>query len=229
VDAATAVEKPESDANLKLEPGDLVIFDETDPERVPEVNVMGEVSHPGAYTFTEGLSVLALLSQAGGPNDHAALTQAYVLRGITQLPLDLRPLLVEGKPDEAVTGFKLRGGDVLFLPEIKAHYSVMGEAAKPGVYVIPENSTVTVTQAVNLAGGGQTADLSRTQIVRSVDGKPTVITVNIPQMLKKHDFAQNVPLQPNDILYIPPKTRHGFGIGDILNPLFALRLLGFGL
>jgi len=227
LDVTTAMAKPDSDANVKLEPGDMVLFDEI-PVAPKQIHVLGQVTKPGIYDLTDESNVFSILSTAGNATEKAALTKAYIIRAGAQLPLNLRPMLIEGKSDPAVTGFKLQNADVLFLPENEIHYSVMGQVGKPGYYPIPEKGEITVLQALNLAGGQTTGDISKAGIVRMVDGKATVTTVNIDDMLKKGATKGNIAMKADDILYIPSKgVKHGFVWTDVLTPLSALSVLGF--
>ena len=230
LNVTAAMTMPDSEANLRLEPDDLILFDELDAPSRQQVHVMGQVGRPGAYDLDSNLTLLTLMSEAGSATDKAALTRAYVLRGSAEIPINLRPLLVEGQPDAAVTNFKLKAGDVLFVPEIKTRYAVMGEVKSPGYYALPEKGAVTALQAFNLAGGQSgNADLKQAGIIRQINGKPTVIKVNLnlDSLLKKGELASNPALQPEDVLYIPPRKSGGFHWQDALAPLSALSILGF--
>ncbi len=229
IDIAQALKVPEGDANVLLVPDDLVLFDELPVPGRTQAHAIGQVTKPGFYDIDPDTTVLTLLSQAGGQTTTAALTRAYVLRGDTRLPVNLRPTLVEGKADDAVTRFKIQSGDVLFIPENEEHYAVMGQVGKPGFYPLPERGEVTILEALNFAGGqGGGGDLARAGIIRPTDGKATVLPVNIAQILKKGNLAENVALHSGDILYIPEKNaKHGFGWQDVLTPLTALSFLGF--
>jgi len=229
LDLQKALAEPDSAANVPLKPGDLVLLDEIENARF-QYHVMGQVAKPGAYDLDTGLTLLSALAAAGYPTDRAALSKAYVMRGSTQIPVNLRTLMVEGRPDPALVDFRLQAGDVLYLPEVEQHYAVMGMVAKPGSYYIGEKAQVTVLDAYNQAGGQlANGDLGKAGIIRMVNGKPTAISVNIDAMLKKADLAKNVVLEPNDILYIPEKGRRGLSMSDVLAPISALSVLGFRL
>ena len=225
-----AMAAPDTEANVRLEPDDLILFDELDAPSKTQVHVMGQVGKPGAYDLDSNLNLLTLVSEAGSATDKAALTQAYVLRGSKEIPLNLRPLLAEGKPDATITSFKLLSGDVLFIPEIQTRYTVMGEVKSPGYYAIPEKGNITALQAFNLAGGQSgNGDVKQAGIIRQINGKPTVIKVNLnlDTLMKKGELANNPTLQPDDVLYIPPRKAGGFHWQDALAPLSALSILGF--
>jgi protein involved in polysaccharide export with SLBB domain len=218
-----AVQKPDSSANVRLQPDDLVILDEQDITK--QVSVTGQVDKPGAYDLEEGLTILSLLAQAGGPKEGAALRKVHVLRGAAQIPFDLYPVIVDRETDESVTKFRFKAGDVLVVPEIQARYGVMGQVAKPGYFYLPEkDSEATVLKALALAGGplqgagGQEdAGLQDTTITRITDGKATVIPVDLQAMLEE-GAPDSVALQPNDVLFIPKANNQVHVIGQVAKP-----------
>jgi protein involved in polysaccharide export with SLBB domain len=212
-----AVMKPESRANVHLQPDDLVILDEQDI--LKQITVTGQVDKPGAYDLEEGLTVVSLMAQAGGAKEGAALRQAHILRGSTQIPLDLQVVLVEGKTDEKVTKFKLKAGDVLVVPENQARYGVMGQVAKPGYFYVPEKvSEATVVKALAVAGGQlPDAGLQDATITRIVDGKATVIPVDVKGLLEGN-VPDSLVLQANDVLFIPKDNNQVHVIGQVAKP-----------
>jgi polysaccharide export outer membrane protein len=219
---------PDSDANPLLQPGDLILLDDADPAG-NKVYVMGQVPNPGAYVpGDDGIGVLSLLSQAGNPKDTAALSRSYVLRGTTQIPVDLRSLVVGGKLDDNARDMKLQAGDVLVIPEIDQRVAVMGQVNKPGYYDLPETRQLTAVDALSMAGGqSQTGDLHKAGIIRMVSNKAVVIPVDIEQMLQKGKLEANIPLQPNDVLFIPARgTTQSSTMKDVVAPITALLLLG---
>ncbi len=79
--------------------------------------------------------------------------------------------------------------------------------------------------AYTIAGGAPGGDPSKATVLRTVDGKQTLIKVNIDAIQKKGDFSQNIALEPGDILAVPPRGRAAFGISDILSPIGLLKIL----
>ena len=227
LDVARANAKPDDEqANVLLQAGDIVILDDLPPLR-DEVSIMGQVVRVATFPMDEQTTLLTLITSAGGPTDRAALTKAYVRRGNTQIPLNLRPALALNEPDEKISNFKLEAGDVLVIPEIEKRYAVMGQVARPSYYPIPEKGPVNVFEAFNFAGGQlATGDLSKAGIIRTVDGKATVIPVNMNNVLKKPETAMNLTLQPEDVLFVPLRGQRGLTIQDALSPLSILSLFG---
>jgi protein involved in polysaccharide export with SLBB domain len=79
---------------------------------------------------------------------------------------------------------------------------VDGEVVRPGM--LPLTGPVTVHQAIAAAGGfRETARLSDVIIIRQVQGKAVPLKVDMEQVLKNEDPAQDVLLAPSDIVYVP--------------------------
>jgi protein involved in polysaccharide export with SLBB domain len=227
VDLERAAAQPAGADNLELLPGDLLLVDEQDPTE-NKVYAMGQVNKPGSYDLGDkGMSLLSLLSQAGNTTDAAALTQAYVLRQGQEIPLDLRPLVVEGRGAGPTIGFELQAGDVLMVPTLEKRVAVMGQVNKPGYYPLPEARPLSALDALSLAGGQTEAgDLAKAGVVRTVNGAATVIPLDIEKMLKSGKMQTNVSLEENDVLFIPSRAERKFTWNSVLAPLSALSYLG---
>jgi protein involved in polysaccharide export with SLBB domain len=229
IDLAEDSTRTSDASNPLLRPDDLVFLEERDPSQ-NKAYVMGQVRRPGAYDLgDEGINILSLLSQAGDTTETAALTKAYILRGTTQIPINLRPVLAEGKLDESVRNLTLQAGDVLFIPAIERRVAVMGQVNKPGYYPLPETRELNVLDMLSLAGGQTpTGDLGKAGIIRMVDGAAKVFPVDIEKMLQKGNLTANVSLQPDDVLFIPARGERRFEWRDILGPLSILSFFGVG-
>ncbi len=229
VDVAQVLSAPTGSADVPLEPNDLLLLDEQAVVK-RQVQVIGQVGKPSLYDIDADTTLLSVLALAGNPTDHAALSGVYVLRNGKQIPLDMYPLLVQGKTDDAIAKFKMQSGDVLVVPALEKHYAVQGAVGKTGNYTFPEKGSVTVLESLNQAGGGTGGDLSNVGIIRMVDGQYTVTKVNVDKMLKKGDLSKNVALQPGDMVYVPAKsTSQGFSWNTLLAPLSVLSVLGLRL
>ena len=226
LDIMKAIENPASDANIVLEPEDIILLDEVDPLYV---YVAGQVERPGQYELDSGTSLMSLLLRAGIKED-AAISKAHVARGTELVPLPgISEAVRAGKPTEELLRFQLKPGDQVFVPQLEERYSVMGAVYKPGSYPLPETKQVTVLEALTIAGSGiqGQADFGKAGIIRQQGGKPTLLPVNFDNLLKKQDYTQNHVLQAGDILWMPQKGQRGFQWQDLLSPLTALSVLGF--
>lgn len=207
-------------AGFRLQSGDVI--------RVPDISsavtISGAVTKPGVYDLTDDLTVISLLAQAGNGTDEAALSKAYVSRQGVTIPLDLTVFLSGTNDRPSLTGFRLKPGDTLVVPKNEVFYAVLGRVNNPGKFGYPDNpSQATVLNALFQAEGPIStrgeggADLKDSRIVRVVGGQITPIPVDLQALLsdKKNANAQNMVLQPGDVLYIPAKGR-GFQLPDLL-------------
>jgi polysaccharide export outer membrane protein len=237
LDIAKAVANPEAAANIAVEPNDLVLLDEIDSSR-NMIEVRGQVSKPTVLELREVTTIDGVVQAAGGPTNIANLSRAYVERNNTRIPLDLSFLnpnnpISAAKADPAVVNFALRPGDVLVIPRTESYVTVFGAVKQPSEYPYPENTKLTVLQAVNLAGGHLSeADLTKTLVIRKENGNEVRIPVNLEDYGKKgktaqNKLVQNVDVQPGDIIFLPSrKPGGGNSIGNGLSMLSILGVLG---
>jgi len=204
-DISRAESQPGSAANLALLPDDLIILDAKNYEK--QITVTGSVTRPGAYDLEEGLTVVGLLAQAGGPTPSAALRGAQVLRAGKPVLTDFSALAKgDVPPDSPLVSFRFQPGDVLLIPENTARFGVMGEVVRPFYYPLPKNaSEATVLKALSQAGGpAADGDLSQVTITRTQGGHTQVIPVDA-QLLMRGKAPDTFVLQSDDVLLVPKK------------------------
>ena len=160
--------EPDPKANLSLQPGDEVIIDMKEDAPPPTYSVLGSVARGGAFPMPldgSPISIARAIAEAGGKNEHAALSKVILERDGAERTLNLYPLLNEGKADSEVGKITMKDGDVLIVPEIKRKYFVTGQANRPGTYYMPEEKEIRVIDAISEAGGasgtGRTAPRHR--------------------------------------------------------------------
>jgi len=226
LDIAKVIEDPNSPANIGLQRNDLIIIDQTERSKLL-INVLGQVTKPGTMEIAEDMSLLDIITQAGNPTERAGLSRAYVLRDGKEIPINLRPLLIEGKHDAYIETFKIQAGDIVYIPEIEEQYAVMGIVGRPGYFIIPEKKKVSVLEALGRAGGqGQNADLRNAGIIRSRSGKPEMIKLDLNALLKKSNMVYNLTMEPEDILFIPERGKRGISMGEAFQTIYMWRYIG---
>ena len=81
---------------------------------------------------------------------------------------------------------------------------ILGEVQKPGTYDFPSETGMTVLEAVALAGGfTKVAAPDKTRVVRNEDGAEKDFVVPAASIMKGGAKAQDLPLEPSDIIYVP--------------------------
>lgn len=202
-------------ANLRLQPGDVI-----DVQEAPTVRIYvgGQVNNPGIVDLYRGRGVVEALAAAKGPTATAALSQSYVTKADgRKIPVNLARVINQG---EATPDLKLEVGDQLVVPENLTRIAVYGMVSQPGVFPMPDNQEMTVAEAISLAHGFEKrSEKSKIGIIRMVDGKQTVLTVDMHRFAKGK--APNIPLQDRDIVFVP-ESRKPDWTGKILPGLQAL-------
>ena len=113
--------------------------------------------------------------------------------------IDIRAVMSGKDPQGNIL---IKPHDVITVPRARMIY-VLGNVTKPGGYVLTENETMSVTQAIALAGGwDKTAQLSARRVLRADGGaQREQIPANVKKIMENK--APDLQLRPDDILYIP--------------------------
>jgi polysaccharide export outer membrane protein len=85
----------------------------------------------------------------------------------------------------------------------KPYFIASGQVGKPGKYDL--RSDLTLTQAIAVAGGFTEAS-KHSQVVLfrpGVNGLTESRLINVKKMLKSRDLAEDVHLQPGDMIFVP--------------------------
>ena len=174
------------------------------------VSVLGEVAHPGAVELTSPRSLLDVIALAGGFNP-VADRNVTIRRGsgtasteTVFLPNDSTRIVAGG----AVLIFP---GDAVIVPKAGIVY-VLGNVARPGGFVMQNDSRMTLLQAVALAGGpAPTAAESRTRLVRHGASGYSEQTISLTAYEKGKipDFE----LQKDDVIWVPFSYGKNIAIG----------------
>lgn len=94
---------------------------------------------------------------------------------------------------EVLVVFKTSGGKKVI---------ILGQVATPGVYRI--SGRYTIMEAIALAGGyNNDAVLSNVVVIRGGPSNPKPMSLNLARVLKKGDLSQDIPLETEDIIYVP--------------------------
>jgi polysaccharide biosynthesis/export protein len=169
------------------------------------VNVVGAVKNPLVFQATRPIPLLDAIARAGGIREDAGsdiLVSKEVLRDgkparITQT-IPVRKLIDNADPSLNVM---LHGGEEVLVPEALKIY-VVGNVKKPGAYPIRNDEETTILQLLALSEGLTPYSAKVAYVYRrSPAGAKTEVPVELAKIMKRK--APDVPLQANDILYIP--------------------------
>jgi polysaccharide biosynthesis/export protein len=182
------------------------------------VSVIGAVGHPGIYYLRGPRRLIDMLSMAGGlakrsenvPGKSVIVTRpggfedilpqdGLQILSMDKVEIDLKKLLYSG--DEGLN-IAIKPNDVIAVNKAGVVY-VLGEVTHPGGFVLEDRSTLSVMQALAMAGGlTPNAKRQEARIVQVADnGARTQVPVNLEKVLDQK--APDPSLSANDILYVP--------------------------
>jgi polysaccharide biosynthesis/export protein len=184
--------------------------------RSQPVSVAGNVTTPGVVQLRGNRNLMEVIGQAGGLRADAG-DSVLITRNLSEGPIPVAGAftdptgkfsvahinirsIMSGKDPEA--NIQIKPHDVITVPRARLVY-VLGNVGRPGGYVMTENETMSLTQAIALAGGwNKTAALSSARILRA-DGGSTrqQISANVKKIMENK--APDLQMRPDDILYIP--------------------------
>ncbi|GAB4371078.1 MAG: hypothetical protein Kow0062_06340 [Acidobacteriota bacterium] len=187
---------------LVIDPQVTVVIKEYVSRRV---SVIGAVSKPGMYEMLGQRTLLDMIGEAGGLNDRAG-NRIFVVRRNSagedvRIEIDAEALVYSGDPRENMV---LRPGDIVMVPYRRMiRIYVNGAVAQPGAIDFPADEEITVLQAVTAAGGStDRANERDVQVIRRYpDGTRRVFEVNLKRI--KRGRADDMVLEPNDIVVVP--------------------------
>lgn len=116
------------------------------------------------------------------------------------ITINLNQLMETG---DASNNILLQAGDIVTVPHAGIVY-VLGAVGKPGGFVAAGDRTqLTTLKILALAGGlNRTAKSDHAVIIRKDSlGQQHEVTVNLKKVVERQ--AEDLPLQPSDILYVP--------------------------
>jgi polysaccharide export outer membrane protein len=188
------------------------------------VNVVGAVKNPLVFQATRPIPLLDAIARAGGMREDAGsdiVVSQQVLRDgktarITQT-IPVRKLIDNADPSVNVM---LHGGEEVLVPEALKIY-VVGNVKKPGAYPVRNDEEATILQLLALSEGLAPYSAKVAYVYRrSPGGTKTEVPIALAKIMKRK--SPDVPLQANDILYIPDNK------GERLTAQTVDRLAGLG-
>jgi polysaccharide export outer membrane protein len=166
----------------------------------PEVTITGEVANPGKYPLLVPRKLVDVLALAGGTTLLAG-NEVQIARGNS----DSAPVLVhysKATDPKTLEDAVVHPGDTVQVKRAGIVY-VLGAVTRPGGFVMQEEGTLSVLQAISLASGtSQTAKTSTIYILRrNADGTQVYIALPYKKITKGKSY--DVQLHATDVLYVP--------------------------
>jgi polysaccharide biosynthesis/export protein len=184
--------------------------------RSQPVSVAGNVGAPGVVQLRGNRNLMEVIGQAGGLRADAG-DSVLITRNLSEGTIPVAGAFTDPSGKYSIAHINIRDvmsgkdpqgnilikpHDVITVPRARMVY-VLGSVSRPGGYVMTENETMSLTQAVALAGGwGSTAALSSARVLRVSGGaEREQIPANIKKIMTNK--APDMELRPDDILYVP--------------------------
>jgi protein involved in polysaccharide export with SLBB domain len=206
------------------------------------IYVMGEVTAPGRYMFSNGMHFLDILAAAKGPNEKADVHNIRITHrnGNTSrvTELDLGQYFEQG--DESLLPI-VKTGDVIYVPSKDRSWvnerkertiRILGAVNKQGRYRFNHNMTILdlLAQAGGLASSAEAAGIV---VVNGSCCEQKVSNFNLVKFSETGDFKQLPQLNNGDTIYVLHKDDSTWnrvidGIQDTVSVLSILKVLGGG-
>jgi polysaccharide export outer membrane protein len=191
-----------------------------------KVHVFGEAERPGLVYLTGPTTLFEVLSKAGGLSktagkqlilvrNHRSSTAAGLGNGSAILRLSLEKIQVGDTSENIV----LQDEDTIFVPRARAFF-VLGEVRNAGTF--PLERTITVLEAVNLAGGfTDKAAPGLVKLIRQqTEGAQETLSLDLSGAVPRD---RGVILQEGDTLIVA-RGNTFFVLGEVKSP--GVYLLG---
>jgi polysaccharide biosynthesis/export protein len=183
------------------------------------VAVIGAVNLPGRYLLSRSLRLSELLAYAGGPKDTAGdrVLIAHIggremcderYRATTAASGGVTYTLSSTVGGEEDSNPYVQPGDIVNVPEAKLAF-VVGNVFHPST--IPLKEPIMASRAIAMAGGALPDSRTRqVRISRQAQGSPAHSEIIIDLVAIKKHQAEDVLLQPGDIVEVPSATGKKF-------------------
>ena len=182
------------------------------------VSVTGAVKKPLVFQALGGVHLLEAIARAEGLSPEAGGEIIVTKKGSAgPLHIPVKELLSGVDPS---LNTPLSGGDEVRVPEA-GKIVVWGNVKKPGVYPVQESGRSSVMTVLAQAEGVLTFTAKTAYLYRA-DGKGgrAEIAVELARLIARK--TPDVPLEPQDILYIPDNSGRRLTLGALD------RIAGFG-
>ena len=153
--------------------------------------VLGQINRPGIIEMSGSITLLELISKAGGLSGDFGETATIKRKNINAndvITVNLNSLIEGGDLNQNIP---IRDGDTIYVSKAGMCY-VNGEVKSPNAYKCGDN--ITILKLITLAGGftGK-ASKSSVRIVRIVNGEKTIYK----------DVEMDTVVQPDDVIIVP--------------------------
>lgn len=165
----------------------------------PEVTILGEVAVPGKYPLLVPHKLTDVLGLAGGTTITAASEIQITRSGSGE------QMLVHYSRNsnlQSVSDVIVHPGDTVFVKRAGIVY-VLGGVMRPGGYVMQEQGSLSVLEAVALANGTSLPASIHTVYILRKNSDGSEIYISVPYNKITHGKDSDFTLRASDVLYVP--------------------------
>lgn len=189
------------------------------------ISVLGEVMNPGIFPLLGQRRLFDVISAAGGTSPRAGRVVSITRRRDPAEPIIVA--LSSDPMEAAKSNIPVEPGDTVVVSKAGIVY-VVGDVQRPAGYVMENNGTMTVLQAVAMAGGtNRTAALGGVKLIRKTPTGPQEIAVPLKKIMSAK--ADDMSLQADDILFVPNsagKSAARRGLESIIQIATGVAIIG---
>ncbi len=157
-DLRALLQDGDSSSDVVLEPQDAVVV----PRRAQVVQIVGQVTQPGALPLDSAATLVDAWGLAGGATPLGDSRAVILLRGGESTTYDMEAMVDLGDAEQNV---RLQPGDTIIVPRITEEVYVLGSVVKPGIYPVREGDTI-IDVIAEAGGPSPTAKIGKIAIVR---------------------------------------------------------------
>lgn len=203
-DAERAIERRLQEGGFVRNPHVQIFVDEYTSDGA---SLLGEVTRPGVYPVLGEQNLFNMISAAGGLSDRAGKSVTITHRDHPDKPETV--VISHNLEDHPDSNVPVYPGDTIMVRRADVIY-VVGEVNRPSGFLMDNNNHLTVLQAIALAGGTSGgAKLNGARILRK--GPDGVAEIPVPLKKLLEAKASDIPLQAEDILFVPTSARKVLG------------------
>jgi polysaccharide export outer membrane protein len=160
--------------------------------------LIGQFKVPGVHYLDRPVTLVQGIALGGGVDVTANLRTGRLVRNNKIVPIDINEILFKSNPHQNVW---LKGGDTIFIPDIKAqNVFVFGAVKTPGP--VPFPGQMTLPQALSASGFGELSYDPHIRIIRSLTTtRGELIVVDFDKIMNGR--AMPFMLSEGDIIYVP--------------------------
>lgn len=214
IDFSLFLEHSEMESNPILQTEDVVVVPRiSKDERMSRlVTVAGQVTKPGSYELEESVSLMDVLTLAGGIAPGADLNNIIIFEGSRKgrdvyRRIDMGVILSEAG-DPSVQMPMVSTGEIVFVPDTRlleeqpTSVNVTGQVVKPGAYVITEG--MRLMDAIFTAGGfAEGAAIDGIAVIHEEQSNAAVSQYSLRRYFTDGDLDANPVLENRDTIIVP--------------------------